>query len=186
MAAKKTNFISYELKQLEEYYDQLNTYLKKNPPDLAVDRVEYIDTPRGGQTIKVIASREAQVKLFTETLEKLPKILTDINLLRKSVDGLEEKNVRGGQDIPGFMKDDDDEDDVKDDYIEQAKKKKIVFEDDDENEKPIVTEEVVQKALPASTKKDEKVYDFTKTDTATDATESDDDPDFWDEDLQDE
>lgn len=183
MASKaKTNFISYELKQLEEYYEQLNNYLKNNPPDLAEDRVEHMVSPKGTPMIKVIASREVQIKLFTETLEKLPKILNDLNTLRKTVAGEPEKNVRGGADIPGFMDADDDDDDDKNDYvIQKPANKETVFEDEDDvkETKPEL------KSLPApAEEKDEIVYDFTKTD---DISSEDETEEYWqDEDLEDE
>jgi hypothetical protein len=113
MATKKksTNFISYELNKLNMYIDQLHDYLDKNPPNLMVDRVEYVDLPRGGQSMKVIATKEDQLKAFTSILEKLPKMLEEVNRLRKSVD--EEKtetSVRGNLSVPGFMQVDDEDD----------------------------------------------------------------------------
>ena len=46
---KKTNYISYELKKLENYLTQLNNTLDLNPPDRAADRIEILQTARGGQ-----------------------------------------------------------------------------------------------------------------------------------------
>ena len=177
----KTNFISYEIKQLEEYFKQLNRFLKKNPPDLAEDRVEHLSSPKGIPIIKVIASREAQIKLFTETLEKLPKILNDLNTLRKSVDGQEQVNVRGDSGIPGFM-DSDDADDDKEEYIEQKPAAtKVKFEDDEEFDKKEAGPDY-PKQLPSpkvEQKLEEKIYDFSGTDSL-------EDDDIWDEDLEDE
>lgn len=178
---KKTNFISYEIKQLEEYFKQLNRFLKKNPPDLAEDRIEHSTSPRGMPMIKVIASRESQIKLFTETLQKLPALLTDLNTLRKSVEGVEETKTRGDIDIPGFMDTDDEEDNEDKEYVHQtAASSTVKFEDDDEFEKK--TEVVEQKKLPpVHHDKGDVEYDFSKTDTI-----EDDDDSIWDEDLEDE
>lgn len=183
-SAKKTNFISYELKALEEYFKQLNRFLKKNPPDLAEDRVEHMTSPKGMPMIKVIASREVQIKLFTETLEKLPKILTDLNLLRKAVDGQEVVSVRGDMDVPGFMDEDDedDEDDKDDEYVkQQPANSKVKFDDDDEFE---AKKDVVEKKAlpPIHTDKGEVIYDFSNTDSV----EDDEDDNVWDADLEDE
>ena len=110
MAKKKTNYISYELKKLEIYLSQLQNYLDDNPPDRLVDRLEVLQSTRGNPIIKVIASKEDQLKMFLTSLEKLPKILEDINRLRKEVDDdKKEIEVRGGQNMPGFMDDEDEE-----------------------------------------------------------------------------
>jgi hypothetical protein len=104
---KKTNYISYELKKLEAYLAQLHAYLDENPPDKAEDRVKYLETARGGEMIKVIASKEQQITSFMKILQELPKLLSEINTLRKEVDGITIKDeVRGDQDRPGFMDND--------------------------------------------------------------------------------
>lgn len=105
MAAKKTNYIAYELKKLEKYFKQLQEYLNNNPPDKAEDRIEMMESTRGNPIIKVIQTKENQIKLFKETLKEMPGILEGINRLRKAVDGEEEdKEVRGGHGVPGFMR----------------------------------------------------------------------------------
>lgn len=117
---KKSNYISYELKKLDSYVEQLQEFLDNNPPNLAVDRVERIVTNRG-ESIKVIASKEAQVKCFMDQLEKLPRLLEDLNRLRKEVDSdKKEVELRGGADRPGFMDDDDEEEEEQE---EKSKKK---------------------------------------------------------------
>ena|SRR5271155_4748893 len=101
---KKTNYISYKIKKLEKYFKQLEQYMDDNPPDTADDRIEILETERG-QAIKVICKKEEQIKLFKETLKELPALLENLNKLRKAVNGEEEdKEVRGGHDIPGFMR----------------------------------------------------------------------------------
>lgn len=134
---KKTNFISYELKKLDTYMEQLQDYLDNNPPNLATDRIERISTPRGGESIRVIASKEDQVKAFMGVLEKLPKVLEDINRLRKEVDtDKKETELRGGAEMPGFMMSGDDSDN--DDEPKEKPKKKSTNkkgEDDDDSEK---------------------------------------------------
>jgi hypothetical protein len=134
-AKKKTNYISYELTKLETYLEQLQAFLDKNPPDLAVDRTEIYATARGGEGIKVIASIEDQVKMFLLALEKLPRVLEDINRLRKEVDGgKEEIELRGGADRPGFM--DDDEDDEEEEVKPKPKKKPTRKKDQEEDVEP--------------------------------------------------
>lgn len=102
---KKTNYISYELKRLEKYLKQLQQYLDDNPPDKMEDRIEEMVSTKGNPIIKVIASKEQQLKCFMEILKQMPPLLEDINKLRMAVDGEEEEDeVRGGHDIPGFMR----------------------------------------------------------------------------------
>ena len=128
---KKTNYISYELKKLESYLSQLNSFLDENPPDKAEDRVKYLETARGGEMIKVIASKEPQIKAFMDILKELPKLLSEMNTLRKEVDGVTIKDeVRGDQERPGFM----------DNNIEE----------DEEDEKP----PIVNRGLPAPNSED--------------------------------
>lgn len=116
---KKTNYISYELKKLENYLTQLNNTLDLNPPDRATDRIELLETARGGQMIKVIATKEQQLKAFLDILKELPKLLSEINSLRKEVDGQgKEVEVRGDQERPGFM----DNDDINDQQEEEKPK----------------------------------------------------------------
>lgn len=135
---KKTNFISYELKRLDAYMAQLNSYLDDNPPNTVQDRIEIVQTQRGS-IIKVIATKEDQIKLFLTTLEKLPKVLSDINDLRKQVEGIKlEEDIRGQQVQPGFMSSKDDEE------IEEA-------EEVDDNDEPDF--DSPRKALPASPNK---------------------------------
>jgi hypothetical protein len=101
-AKKKTNYVSYEIGRLDKYIKQLTSFLDKNPPDKAEDRIEVVDGPRG-PIIKVIAKKEDQIKLFMDMLTKLPSVLEDVNRLRKSVDGEDVKDIRGGYKTPGFM-----------------------------------------------------------------------------------
>lgn len=157
---KKTNYISYELEKLDLYIGQLQAFLDKNPPNLATDRVEHIQTLRGGTTIKVIASIEQQVNCFMDKLEKLPRLLEDVNRLRKEVDqNKKEVELRGGADRPGFM---DDEEEEEEEQEKKSKKKKPIkdqkitpltsFDDDefyeDGKEEP-KEEPTIQKQLPA-------------------------------------
>lgn len=102
-AKKKTNYIAYEIKKLEKYFKQLEKYLDDNPPDAAVDRIEMMESTRGNPIMKVIQTKENQIKLFKETLKELPGILEQLNKLRMMVDGEQEDEVRGGSSVPGFM-----------------------------------------------------------------------------------
>jgi len=157
---KKTNYISYELEKLDTYMEQLQDFLDKNPPNLATDRIERISTPRGGESIRVIASMEDQVKAFMGVLEKLPKVLEDMNRLRKEVDSdKKEIELRGGADRPGFM-DDEDEDEEEEEKPKTKKKnsKKQESKDVEEtafDDDSFFEEDGGQKLLPPPDEEDE-------------------------------
>lgn len=152
---KKSNFISYELQRLELYLSQLQNYLDKNPPDLMVDRTEILQSTRGNPIIKVIASIEDQLKMFLTALEKLPKILEDINRLRKEVnDDKKEVVVRGDQNMPGFMDDDEDEQ-----IEESSKEKKFVKKEEETFDDDSFYDEEGPKQLPAPEEPDDEEFD---------------------------
>jgi len=160
-AKKKTNYITYELKKLDLYIGQLQDFLDKNPPNLAVDRIERIVTQRG-ESIRVIASIEQQVKAFTDIVKEMPRYLEDLNRLRMQVDqDKKEVQLRGGQDRPGFMNDDDEDDDEKPKAKtkkESNKQQPSAFDDDtfytDENTN------TTMKELPAPDESEEEDTDW--------------------------
>lgn len=107
MAAKKTNYISYEIKKLEGYIKQLENYLDKYPADSIEDRLDVRYSANGNPIVKVIASMESQIKTFRDNLEKLPKLLEDLNRLRKLADTGDAEVVdkaRGDKELPGLFK----------------------------------------------------------------------------------
>lgn len=107
MASKKTNYISYEIKKLEGYIQQLQSYLDKNPADDIEVQLDVRYSTNGNPIVKVIASKESQLKAFRDTLEKLPKLLEDLNRLRKIADTGDAEVVdkaRGDKELPGLFK----------------------------------------------------------------------------------
>ena len=162
---KKTNFVSYELKKLEKYWSQLEKYMDDNPPDQAEDRLDVRYNERTGMPIvKTIATKESIVKLFKETFASLPKILEDLNSLRKSVnEEIKQTEVRGDQAVPGFMLLDNDlkkeekDDEYVDDHFKEEK-----FDDEDE-----------KISVPAVIEKND-VIDFTDVPLTNTEEESDD------------
>jgi hypothetical protein len=104
--SKKTNYVSYELERLNTYAAQLLEYLDDNPPNLMVDRIEIMQSQRGNPIIKVIASKETQLKCWSDRLKELPLLVEQLNKLRALVEeDNESKNIqkRGGGDIPGIF-----------------------------------------------------------------------------------
>jgi len=104
---KKTNYIVYELEKLQKFYKQLENYLDNNPPNKAEDRLDVRYSQNGNPIVKVIASKESQVTLFSTQLQKLPALLESINNLRKlaDADGKEViDEARGGRALPGLFR----------------------------------------------------------------------------------
>lgn len=104
---KKTNYIVYELERLQKYVDQLQTYLDDIDLYGLEDRLDVRYSQNGNPIVKVIASKEAQVKSYRENLEKLPALYETLNRLRQMADtGGEEKveKARGDKELPGIFK----------------------------------------------------------------------------------
>lgn len=121
----KNNFINYELDWLEDKIKQMMLYVDNNPIDSVQDRIEVMESQRGNPIIKVIATKEHQIKLLKELIREMPAILEDVNLKRKTAN--EEKiarGVRGQQEVPDFMEDDGD-DDMPPEEKEPAVKKSV-------------------------------------------------------------
>lgn len=128
MAAKKTNYVEYELEWLEKKIKSLREYVDKRPFEDIKDRIEVLESSRGNPIIKVIASEEIQIKSLKDILKELPGMFEALNRLRKLADDKgEDISKRGGGDLPGIFKnkllgngnkkkDDDDEEDEEDDY----------------------------------------------------------------------
>lgn len=104
--AKKTNYVSYELERLNKYVAQLLEYLDANPPHLMVDRIEVLQSTRGNPIIKVISSKEQQLKCWSDRMRELPTIVETLNKLRALVeddDRSKEVVKRGGGNLPGLF-----------------------------------------------------------------------------------
>jgi hypothetical protein len=104
---KKTNYIVYELEKLENYVKQLQEYLDNIDLYGLEDRLDVRYSQNGNPIVKVIASKEAQVKSYRENLEKLPALYDTLLRLRKLADTGDEERVekaRGDKDLPGIFK----------------------------------------------------------------------------------
>lgn len=104
---KKTNYIVYELEKLENYIKQLQEYLDNIDLYGLEDRLDVRYSQNGNPIVKVIASKEAQVKSYRENLEKLPALYETLNRLRQLADsgGVEKvEKARGDKELPGIFK----------------------------------------------------------------------------------
>lgn len=106
---KKTNYIPYKLKKLEKYLSELEGYLDENPLKDITDRVEVYESTRGNPIVKLISSKEQQLRAYGETLKLLPRLYEDYNKLLAAVNGKEQDDLRGGKQAGGVMDNDDDE-----------------------------------------------------------------------------
>lgn len=104
---KKTNYIVYELQRLQKYIDQLQTYLDDVDLYQLEDRLDVRYSQNGNPIVKVIASKEAQVKSYRENIEKLPALYETLNRLKAQADtGGEEvvEKARGDKELPGIFR----------------------------------------------------------------------------------
>lgn len=104
---KKTNYIVYELDRLQKYIDQLQTYLDDVDLYQLTDRLDVRYSTQGNPIVKVVASKEAQVKSYRENIEKLPALYETLNRLKKLADTGDEEVVdkaRGDRDLPGVFR----------------------------------------------------------------------------------
>lgn len=104
---KKTNYIVYELEKVENYIKQLQEYLDSIDLYDLEDRLDVRHSTNGNPIVKVIASKEAQVKSYRENLEKLPPLYETLNRLRQLADsgGVEKvEKARGDKELPGIFK----------------------------------------------------------------------------------
>jgi hypothetical protein len=104
---KKTNYIVFELKKIENYIKQLQDYLDSIDLYNLQDRLDVRYSANDNPIVKVVASKEAQVKSYRENLEKLPALYETLNRLRKMADTGEEEVVdkaRGNKDLPGLFR----------------------------------------------------------------------------------
>jgi hypothetical protein len=104
---KKTNYIVFELDRLQKYIDQLQTYLDSVDLYALEDRLDVRYSQNGNPIVKVIASKESQVKSYRENIEKLPALYETLNKLKSMADtGGEEKieKARGNIELPGIFR----------------------------------------------------------------------------------
>lgn len=137
---KKTNYIGYDLKWLEDRCNELKKWCEEKLSGGIEDRIEIYESTRGNPIIKVIASEETQIKTLRDTLKELPSMLLEINRLRKLAEEEDsgEATVRGDHDVPGFMEVDEDDTD------ESIKKVEVI-------QKRESTKKQSQKAIPTPT-----------------------------------
>lgn len=100
----KTSYINTEITWLEEKIKQLRAYVDNNPFDTLEDRTEIVMSAKGTPVIKIIATKETQLKELRTILKDLPAMLADLDRLRelKEASSME---IRGGQSMGGMMED---------------------------------------------------------------------------------
>lgn len=79
---KKKLLITEELEWYEKKINQIKQYIESIDPGSLTDRIEWKPTSKGGMMPMVIASKEAQMKSFSEQLEKTAKLLDVLDELR--------------------------------------------------------------------------------------------------------
>ena len=99
--AKKTNsYISAELEFAELQLKGWRKYMEDNPIDQIEDRWGKKEMLRGGHTMVVTSTREAQIKCVQDTMAKYLQLLEVVDKLREKEEAKIE--ARGSQDVTPF------------------------------------------------------------------------------------
>ena len=102
--SKKPKYTLKDLDWLEVQLKEMKAYVDANPLSSLEDRTEIVMSAKGTPVIKVIATKEAQIRELRATLKDVTIMLGDLERLREEkADAAIE--VRGGQEMGGMMKD---------------------------------------------------------------------------------
>lgn len=88
---------------METKVKSLRDYIDANPFETLEDRTEVVMSAKGTPVIKIIQTKEQQVKLMMDILKELPSLFQALEELRaqKEASSIE---IRGGGDMSGMMK----------------------------------------------------------------------------------
>lgn len=101
MAKKQNNYINAELEWAESKLTEWRDYIDANPLDKIEDRWGKKEMPRGGYTMVVTASIEAQVKSIRDTMKEYLQMLEVVDNLRSKEEA--KKEARGSGSVPHRM-----------------------------------------------------------------------------------
>lgn len=97
------SYIKYEIQWFEEKVKQLRDYIDDNPFHSLEDRTETFITTKGIPTIKIVATKEDQLKILKDILKDLPAMFEALERLREK-DIATKIELRGGSQASGIMK----------------------------------------------------------------------------------
>jgi len=100
--ARKT-YISYELDWLEKKTKELMDVLDACPFHALEDRTETFITTKGIPTIKIVATKEDQLKALVSILKDLPAMFAALDELRENR-AMANIEIRGSAQMGGMMK----------------------------------------------------------------------------------
>lgn len=99
----KVKYTQKDLDWLEVQLLEMKKYVEANPISSIVDRTEIVMSAKGTPVIKIIASKEVQIRELRATLKDVTIMLGDLERLREER-AAQEMEVRGGGEINGMMK----------------------------------------------------------------------------------
>ena len=101
--AKQQKYTLKDLDWLEVQLMEMKKYVEANPISQLEDRTEVVMSAKGTPVIKLIASKEVQIRELRNTLKEVTIMLGELERLReeKAVSDME---IRGGGEINGLMK----------------------------------------------------------------------------------
>jgi hypothetical protein len=100
--AQKNKYTLEDLDWLEETLKQLKAYVDNNNFGDLKDRLETVMSAKGTPVIKIIATKEAQMKSLREALKDYVVMLAEVDRLREE-QTKKDVEIRGGGKINGMM-----------------------------------------------------------------------------------
>ena len=98
----KNQYTLADLDWLEATLKQLKGYVDNSQFDKLEDRLETVMSAKGTPVIKIIATKEAQIKALTIALREYITMLAEVDRLREEK-ATRDIQIRGGGEINGMM-----------------------------------------------------------------------------------
>lgn len=99
----KTKYTLKDLDWLEIQLMEMKKYVEANPLSGLRDRTEVVMSAKGTPVIKVVATKETQIRELRTTLRDVVMMLGELERLREER-AVQEMQVRGGGEINGLMR----------------------------------------------------------------------------------
>lgn len=98
----KNKYTLQDLDWLEVILKELKAYVDNNPFGSLEDRLETVMSAKGTPVIKIIATKEAQIKALRDALKDYVMMIAEVDRLREEK-AAKEVEIRGGGQINGMM-----------------------------------------------------------------------------------
>lgn len=99
----KRKYTIADLDWMETHLSEMKKYVEANPLSTIKDRTEVVMSAKGTPVIKVVATKEAQIRELRSTLKEALIMIRELEELREQR-ATKEIEVRGGGQINGLLK----------------------------------------------------------------------------------